>query len=137
MTFYLSTFGCALFISVVLIAIRPPWRKKHSIRIPPGPHPIPFFGNILQLDTEYPLKTFTEWGKSHGRSMLYLRISPLIHSFISRRRSHLRATVSTAYTYRQLVTRCSRSSREEKRNILGQAPHDIACRLVRRRFGNV
>ncbi|KAG2051170.1 cytochrome P450, partial [Suillus hirtellus] len=33
----------------------------------PGPHPLPFLGNTLQLDTKCPWLTYTAWGKTYGK----------------------------------------------------------------------
>ncbi|PCH43261.1 cytochrome P450 [Wolfiporia cocos MD-104 SS10] len=43
------------------------WSKNTSNRrLPPGPRPIPFLGNVHQLPSEFQHKTFSEWGKQYG-----------------------------------------------------------------------
>jgi hypothetical protein len=40
-------------------------RKKH-LPYPPGPKPIPFIGNILDLPTDDLLNVYIEWGKKYS-----------------------------------------------------------------------
>lgn len=35
-------------------------------RLAPGPQPLPFIGNVLQIPAEHPEKAFAEWGSKHG-----------------------------------------------------------------------
>ncbi|KIK87086.1 hypothetical protein PAXRUDRAFT_14451 [Paxillus rubicundulus Ve08.2h10] len=69
----------ALIVSVaVLLAVevvRQLRRPSRSSRppLPPGPKPIPFLGNVLELNTEAPYRTYAEWSKTYG-DILYTRI---------------------------------------------------------------
>ncbi|KAI0035650.1 hypothetical protein K488DRAFT_18409, partial [Vararia minispora EC-137] len=58
---------CLLTTSVWLVRT---WRK--SWNLPPGPRPIPFFGNILQLPREMQWLTYYKWARQYG-PIVYLR----------------------------------------------------------------
>jgi hypothetical protein len=40
-------------------------------KLPPGPRPFPFLGNILDWPWESGWKTFAEWSNVYGKSMLF------------------------------------------------------------------
>jgi hypothetical protein len=40
--------------------------RIYPLPLPPGPPPLPFFGNALQLDTKRPWLTYAAWGKTYG-----------------------------------------------------------------------
>ncbi|KAG2147844.1 cytochrome P450 [Suillus bovinus] len=42
-------------------------RRVYPMPLPPGPHPLPFWGNALQLDAKRPWLTYTAWGKTYGK----------------------------------------------------------------------
>ncbi|KIK95878.1 hypothetical protein PAXRUDRAFT_139741 [Paxillus rubicundulus Ve08.2h10] len=52
--------------------------KRHSGSsrppLPPGPKPIPFLGNVLELNTDAPYRTYAEWSRIYAGDMLYTRI---------------------------------------------------------------
>ena len=65
-----------ILFGVVLVIIRrwPPASTRH----PPGPPPVPFFGNVLQLDAEHQFKTFHRWGKRYGAYTLHIVVGIML-----------------------------------------------------------
>ncbi|KAG1877091.1 cytochrome P450 [Suillus tomentosus] len=59
-----SGISCILALVVVSHLTR---RRVYPLPLPPGPPPLPFFGNALQLDTKRPWLTYTAWGKTYGK----------------------------------------------------------------------
>ena len=41
-------------------------RISKRMRLPPGPRPLPFFGNTLQVPRVRPWLTFSAWAKQYG-----------------------------------------------------------------------
>ncbi|KAG1885909.1 cytochrome P450 [Suillus fuscotomentosus] len=56
--------SCVIALGIALGLIR---RRVYPLPLPPGPHLIPFLGNVLQLDTKRPWLTYTAWGKAYGK----------------------------------------------------------------------
>ncbi|KAG1723714.1 cytochrome P450 [Suillus paluster] len=69
---HILTLGIPCVIAIVA-ALRLTRRRVYPLPLPPGPRPLPFLGNALQLDTERPWLTYTMWGKTYGN---------IIHSWI-------------------------------------------------------
>lgn len=61
--FLLLVLLCAFITYLIITAF-----KKRSLinTLPPGPIPVPVFGNILQIDRKDPRKTFLKWSQIYG-----------------------------------------------------------------------
>ena len=59
--------------------------------LPPGPKGLPVIGNAADMPTEEGWKTFTEWGKVYGTSLVFLRKRACRAIILcARRRYHVR-----------------------------------------------
>ncbi|KAI0782080.1 cytochrome P450 monooxygenase [Abortiporus biennis] len=61
-----------LTILVLVRFVYTRWFQNRICHRPPGPHPVPFFGNALQLPMEYQELTIWDWGKKYG-NIIYAR----------------------------------------------------------------
>lgn len=50
---------------IVCITFLCKWRNVLN-NLPPGPTPLPLFGNLLQLDQKDPRRSFLKWKKMYG-----------------------------------------------------------------------
>ncbi|KAG2110342.1 cytochrome P450 [Suillus discolor] len=58
--------GISCIVTLVVVS-RLTRRRVYPSPLLPGPPPLPFFGNVLQLDTKRPWLTYTAWGKIYGK----------------------------------------------------------------------
>ncbi|KAJ3563463.1 hypothetical protein NP233_g8928 [Leucocoprinus birnbaumii] len=49
-------------------------RQSGLYRLPPGPKKLPFIGNLLDMPSSYPWKTWAEWGKTYKTDILHLEV---------------------------------------------------------------
>ncbi|TCD70336.1 hypothetical protein EIP91_003965 [Steccherinum ochraceum] len=73
-----------LIIAVLAILVVGVLLKSHRSRnppLPPGPKPWPIIGNVLDMPTERPWDTYSEWCRQYKSDILYLRL-PMQHAII-------------------------------------------------------
>jgi hypothetical protein len=68
------------------------WISARRLKLPPGPRPDPFLGNIRQLSFDYQELRFTEWGALFG---IYPSLHLLLYTLI--------LWQATLYTFTSLV----------------------------------
>ncbi|KAF8411536.1 hypothetical protein HHK36_004090 [Tetracentron sinense] len=61
-----------ILLTYLLHALRNKWKKKHMIRLPPGPRGLPILGNLLMLG-EFPHRDLHRLAKKHG-PIMYMRL---------------------------------------------------------------
>ncbi|KAJ3552999.1 hypothetical protein NM688_g3851 [Phlebia brevispora] len=48
--------------------------RQRRARLPPGPRPLPFFGNLFDMPKEKPWMKFVEWSNKYGSDILFVDI---------------------------------------------------------------
>jgi hypothetical protein len=59
----LSIFLVTLVVVTLALSRR---LMRRRLRLPPGPEPDPFIGNLRQMSFDHQPETFTLWGKTYG-----------------------------------------------------------------------
>nr|CAJ00405.1 putative CyP450 monooxygenase [Pleurotus sapidus] len=61
----------SLAIAALLVVVRHYANKRLSLPFPPGPKPLPVLGNVLDIPSKAPWKTYNDWFKVYG-DMIYM-----------------------------------------------------------------
>lgn len=61
-----STIPASLVFAVLAAAILVHFSRRNNFKRPPGPKPLPFIGNLLDVPREETWKTFAEWRGKYG-----------------------------------------------------------------------
>src|ERR1700761_7121986 len=89
-----------------------------NLPVPPGPRPLPFIGNALQMPSGASWKAFAEWGKTYGT------LFPTSASFrmltIFHREDHVRSSLWQQTHRLELGQNRTRTPRQEERQLLLQ-----------------
>lgn len=65
----------ALGVAVVVSYLFTRWVRYSSRRLPPGPRPLPFIGNMLDMPTTKPWVTFRNWCNQYGMTIVSYRLT--------------------------------------------------------------
>lgn len=61
-----SFFAALAFMLAVKVWLRLSRRKDRGLPRPPGPKPLPFIGNMLDMPIDMPWLVYDSWFKTHG-----------------------------------------------------------------------
>ena len=71
----------SLAIAALLVVVRHYANKRLSLPFPPGPKPLPVLGNVLDIPSKAPWKTYNDWFKVYG--MAVAAMFPFEYSYTS------------------------------------------------------
>lgn len=131
LTDFQITAGAAT-LTILLYFVYFQLRTNRSLRLPPGPRPMPILGNILQMTLEFPERRFAEWKKTYGALVLWLHLladEPYGPTHIDRG-CHLPADVQLAGARSQFYYSCAGVVRQTKYQVLRTATLHTHCRHV-------
>ncbi|KAI5119371.1 hypothetical protein M0805_001047 [Coniferiporia weirii] len=90
----LFSLGLAIFIGIRSSYSQTSLSKRQGLPLPPGPRPLPFVGNILDMPMKKPWETFTKWGNQYGdvvhvkilgQSIVFLNTARAAHDLFEKR----------------------------------------------------
>ena len=62
---YVPWLICAVPVVFAVVVSRP------KGKLPPGPKPLPFLGNIFDVPANAAWKVFQQWGKQYGANLIF------------------------------------------------------------------
>ena len=62
----MSMLTVLVLAALALLGYRASRRNRWRRKLPPGPHPHPFIGNLLHMPTDRPWIVYRDWGKTYS-----------------------------------------------------------------------